>query len=167
MAVSPRPHIVDASVLIDLEHGGLIEELFLLRHGWTAPDVVILEVLEPLGSMLTGYGLKISHLRPEDIQEVARLREIHKGVSANDLFCLVLAKTHRGTLITGDMPLRKAAEGEEVKVRGTLWILDELVVNKIIPGGRAAEALERMKKSGGRFPPEEVTRRLNRWRGKT
>ena len=167
MVVSPRPHIVDASVLIDLEHGGLIKEIFRLRHGWTAPDVVIGEVMEPLGSLLAGHGLKVSYLKPEHIQEVARLRQIYKGVSANDLFCLVLAKIQKGTLITGDQSLRRAAENEGVKVRGTLWILDELVENKIITGERAADALERMKKSGGRFPPEEVTKRLKRWTGKT
>ncbi len=167
MAVPPRPHIVDASVLIDLEHGGLIDELFLLRHGWSAPDVVLGEVMEPLGSLLAGQGLKILTLEPEQIQEVARLRGIHKGVSANDLFCLILAKSQRGTLITGDMPLRKAAESEGVKVRGTLWILDELVENKVIPGERAVDALQRMIKSGGRFPQEEVTKRHKRWTGKT
>lgn len=167
MAVPPRPHIVDASVLIDLEYGEVVKEFFLLHHGWTAPDVVIVEVLESLGSVLTGLGLKVSHLQPEDIQEVARLRQSYKGVSANDLFCLVLAKTQKGFLITGDQALRRAAENEGVKVRGTLWILDELVENKIITGERAAEALEKMRKSGGRFPQEEVTKRLKRWTRKT
>ena len=167
MVVFPRPHIVDASVLIDLEHGGLIKEIFRLGHGWSAPDVVIGEVMEPLGSLLTGHGLRVLNLDPEQIMEVARLRQIYKGVSANDLFCLVLAKSQKGTLITGDHPLRKAAEGEGVKVRGTLWMLDELVENKVISGRRAADALDIMRKTGGRFPPEEVTKRLNRWKEKT
>jgi predicted nucleic acid-binding protein len=153
--------------LIDLEHGGLIKEIFRLGHGWSAPDVVIGEVMEPLGSLLTGHGLRVLNLDPEQIMEVARLRQIYKGVSANDLFCLVLAKSQKGILITGDQPLRKAAEGEGVKVRGTLWMLDELVESKIISGEQSAEALERMKKSGGRFPPEEVTKRIKRWTGKT
>ena len=33
MAGPPKPHIIDASVLIDLEHGRVIRELFLLHHG--------------------------------------------------------------------------------------------------------------------------------------
>ena len=32
MAVFPKPHIVGASVLIDLEHGGLIEEIICLAR---------------------------------------------------------------------------------------------------------------------------------------
>lgn len=167
MRVSPKPYIVDASVLIDLEHGGLIEEFFLLQHGWTTPDVVIMEVMEPLGSQLTGLGLNTLSLGPEGVLEVEGLRLTYKRVSANDLFCLVLAKSQKGTLITGDQPLRKAAESEGVRVKGTLWVLDELVENKIIPGELAAHALLRMIKSGGRFPQEEVTKRHNRWIGKT
>jgi hypothetical protein len=58
MVVFPRPHIVDASVLIDLEHGGLVKAIFRLGHGWSAPDVVIVEVLAALGSLLTGRELK-------------------------------------------------------------------------------------------------------------
>jgi predicted nucleic acid-binding protein len=166
MAVSQKLHIVDASVFIDLEHGGLIEEVFRLHHGWTAPEVAIDEVME-LRPILEGHGLKVFHLEPKDIQEVARLRGIYTRPSTKDLFCLVLAKSCNGTLITGDKHLRKAAKDEGVKVKGTLWILDELVENKIILRERAAEALGKMKKTGGRFPPEEVTKRLNRWKEKT
>ncbi len=166
MAGSPKPHIVDASVLIDLEYGEVIGELFLLHHDWTAPDLVIVEVGESLGSLLTGHSLKVSHLLPEEVMEVERLRQIYKGPSITDLSCLVLAKFQNGTLIAGDLALRRAAEKEGLKVRGTLWILDELVENKVIPGKQAVDALQRMIKSGGRFPPEEISKRMKRWTGK-
>jgi predicted nucleic acid-binding protein len=166
MAGPPKPHIIDASVLIDLEHGRMIRELFLLHHGWTAPDVVIVEVMEPLGSLLTAQGLRVFTLKPEEILEVGRLRQIYKGLSVTDLSCLILAKSQNGTLIAGDQALRRAAEKEGLKVRGTLWILDEMVNYKIFTGEQAADVLQKMIKNRGRFPPEEVTKRINRWTGK-
>jgi hypothetical protein len=70
-------------------------------------------------------------------------------------------------LIAGDLALRRAAEKEGLRVRGTLWILDELVNYRIFTGERAADALDKMIKNRGRFPPEELTKRLKRWTGKT
>ena len=166
MAGSPKPHIVDASVLIDLEHGLVVRELFLLHHGWTAPDLVIVEVGESLGSLLTGYGLSVSHLQPEEVLEVERLRQIYRGLSIADLSCLVLAKAKNWVLIAGDQALRKAAEKEALGVRGTLWILDELVDYKIFTGEQAADSLQRMIENRSRFPPEEITKRIKRWTGK-
>jgi predicted nucleic acid-binding protein len=167
MRVSPKPHIVDASVWIDLEHGEVITELFLLHHDWTAPDLMRGELKEPLWSMLTGYGLRVSHLQPEEILEIERLRQIYKGLSITDLSCLVLAKSQNGTLIAGDQLLRRAAESEGLRVRGTLWILDELVRNRIVQEERAADSLQQMIRSRARLPQEEVTKRLKRWTGKT
>jgi len=56
MAVTPRLCIVDASVLIDLEHGGLVKEIFQLPYIWAAPDAVIEEVGESLGALLISWG---------------------------------------------------------------------------------------------------------------
>lgn len=166
MAGSPKPHIIDASVLIDLEHGRVIRELFLLHHGWTAPDVVIVEVME-LGPVLTGHGLTVFQLQPEEVLEVGRLRQIYKGLSVADLSCLILAKSRNGILIAGDQALRRTAEQEGLRVRGTLWILDEMVNYKIFTGEQATDALQKMIRNRGRFPPEEVTKRIKRWTGKT
>lgn len=163
MAVSPRLCIVDASVLIDLEKGELVEEFLRLRCRWATPEAVIYEVGDPLGSALTSGGLAIIDMTPDEVQEVLSLREKYNRVSVSDLFCLVLARNRKAILITGDQPLRKAAEAEGARVRGTLWMLDEMVSSRIIPGIKAAEALKRMIAGGGRFPPEECRKRLKRW----
>jgi predicted nucleic acid-binding protein len=142
----------------------MIRELFLFHHGWIAPDVVLVEVGE-LGPVLTGHGLTIFQLKPEEVLNVGRLRQIYKGLSVTDLSCLILAKSQNGTLIAGDQALRRAAEKEGLRVRGTLWILDEMVNYKIFTGEQAAEVLQRMIRNRGRFPPEEVTKRNKRWTG--
>ncbi|MBM4286879.1 MAG: DUF3368 domain-containing protein [Deltaproteobacteria bacterium] len=163
MAVSPRLCIVDASVLIDLEKADLVQEFLQLRCRWATPEAVVYEVGESLGSALTTGGLAVIDMTADEVQDVLRLRERYNRVSISDLFCLVLARNRKAVLITGDQPLRKAAEAEGVRVRGTLWMLDEMVTSRIIPGFKAAEALSRMIAGGGRFPPEECRKRLKKW----
>jgi len=70
----------------------VLEELFLLHHAWATSDLVIGE-LKALGSLLTGHGLRVFELQPEEIMEIERLRQIYKGPSIADLSCLVLAKS--------------------------------------------------------------------------
>lgn len=162
MAVPPKPHIIDASVLIDFEHGGVIRELFLLHHRWATPDLVIVEVGE-FGLVLAAQNLDIISFEPEEMLEIINLRKAYRGLSIPDLSCLMLAKSQNGILIAGDRALRVAAEKEGIRVRGTLWILDEMVHYKILTGEQAATVLARMIKNQGRFPPEEITKRINRW----
>jgi predicted nucleic acid-binding protein len=67
-------------------------------------------------------------------------------------------------LVTGDAALRHAAEEEGVEVHGTLWLLDNLIVDGLLPSATGAFALERMQKHGSRFPQDECNDRLERWR---
>jgi len=102
-------------------------------------------------------------LSGEQVEEVAFLREQYHALSANDLSAFVLAKSLRGTLLTGDRLLRRLAEQEKVPVHGTLWLLDQLVESSVISTGRAAEALKRMLSCRSRFPKEECEKRFHQW----
>lgn len=165
MVVIPRLCIVDASVLIDLEHGGLIGEIFQLNYNWAAPDVLIeSEVSKSLRALLRNCGLREINLEEAEVREVLRLRENFKQLSLNDLICLFLSKERRAILVTGDGALRSIAKNRyDVKVRGTLWVLDELFKYQIITGKKAVNCLNLMIKAGGRFPKEECTKRNKQW----
>jgi len=66
-------------------------------------------------------------------------------------------------LLTGDRHLRKAAEEEKVLVYEILWILDELVRQRIVTPQEAARALGKMRAKGSRLPSAECERRLQKW----
>ena len=99
---SPSLCVVDANVLIDLHVGGVLREAFLLPLRLVAPDVVVAELEEPGGERLMEHGLQSETLSGDQMQEVIRLRMRYRSVSANDLFALVLARTLKATLLTGD-----------------------------------------------------------------
>lgn len=148
-------YVVDANVLIDLHAGGLLDVIPQLPFKFLAPDVVIAELVEPEGKTLLRLGLESHSLDGEHVAEVYRLAAAHADVSVNDLFALVLAQTFGTTLLTGDKHLRVVAHKEGAAVRGTLWLLDEIVALKLVPAQTARQALELMLKEGRRLPKAE------------
>ena len=49
-------------------------------------------------------------------------------------------------------------------MRGTLWVLGEMVRLGVITPSQAAQALERMLARGSRLPQAECQKRLRQWR---
>jgi predicted nucleic acid-binding protein len=164
MQDSPPLCIVDANILIDLHVGGLLQELFRLPFRLAAPDVIIAELDEPDGEALVEYGLESIELVGEQVLEVAELLSRYRSVSTSDLFALVLARTHKATLLTGDRHLTEMATQEGVAVHGILWVLDEMVRLGVVSPVQAAQALRQMLKQGSRLPQTECQKRLRRWR---
>ena len=116
--------VVDANILIDLHIGGLLREFFHVPFRLVAPDVIIAELHDPDGEMLTEHGLQSETLSGAQVQEVASLVACHRRVSANDLFALVLARTLKAMLLTGDRRLRQIADQQGVLNDGGLRGVD-------------------------------------------
>ena len=165
MADCRSSHVADANVWIDLLEGGLIEALAHLSFDCVIPDVVLHELSETTRQRLQTYGIAEQELSPAQIQEVLDLAARYPRPSRTDLFALVLARSLGTILLTGDRQLRAAAAAEGVEVHGTLWLLDQMVTEGVIPTREAAVALEQMRAGDRRLPENEVAERLQRWRG--
>lgn len=152
--------ISDANILIDVEDGGLITEFFNLPFEFHVPDLLFADELEESHAHLLDYGLKLSELSSKSMAEAERLIQIYSQPSRYDCFALVLAKQKRCPLLTGDMRLRKAAETEQVEVKGTIWIVGELLSRKIITVKNAKIAYDKMKAKGRRLPWDKVKQQL-------
>ena len=64
-------------------------------------------------------------------------------------------------MLTGDQNLRKAAEQENIEVKGTLWIIEAMTTYRVISVQAARIAYQRMKQKGRRLPWELAE---TRWR---
>jgi predicted nucleic acid-binding protein len=73
---------------------------------------------------------------------------------------LVLAKQQQCPLLTGDMTLRNAAIKEQVDVKGTLWVVGELIDMQIITCQIAQTAYNKMEAEGRRLPWDKVKAQL-------
>jgi hypothetical protein len=59
--------ISDANILIDLEDGCLLAELFKLPFQFQVPDLLFVDELEADHGYLIGYGLQLGELSPESM----------------------------------------------------------------------------------------------------
>lgn len=153
--------ISDANILIDLEEGLLLDQIFALPFVFKIPDVLFVEELSEQHSHLLELGLQLGELREDFMQQVFQLTQTYSQPSRNDCFALALAKQENCPLVTGDRYLRIAAQAEQVDVYGTLWLVECLVEHGIINKTQAHAAYERMEQHGRRLPWAEAHQRID------
>ena len=132
--------ISDANILIDMEEAGLTATIFRLDFSYIVPDVLFVEELEEQHPHLLELGLQTAGLGPKLIQRVEQLVTQYPKPSRLDIMCLVLAEAERCPLLTGDGDLRAAATSENVVVKGTIWLMEELVKSGLLSVAEARGA---------------------------
>jgi hypothetical protein len=156
--------VTDANIIIDLDAGGLLEEIFRLPDmEFCTPDVLYLEELAQNYGALPALGLKVVSQPPEAVEYVTQLRPRYRRPSTNDLFALALARAMRCPLLSGDGSLRVAAETEGVEIHGTLWLIEALLQARLVGVGKVALAYEGMRRDGSRLPWEDVEAQIRHW----
>ncbi len=144
--------ISDANILIDLEEGQLTDLVFQLPYQFSIPDILFQEELENAHRHLLELGLKLDELNGETMMYAMTLIQSYSKASRNDCFALALAKQENCPLLTGDKALREAAEKEAIIVKGTLWLVEQMVHQQIITIDQARLAYQRMRETGRRLP---------------
>jgi predicted nucleic acid-binding protein len=152
--------ISDTNILIDLEEGELITALFRLPYHFQVPDILYAEELEDQHSHLLSMGLSQKELSPETLIYAQRVMQNISGPSRNDCFALALARQESCPLLTGDKALRSAAKNEAIDVRGTIWVVEELIHHQLITPEQAHHTYNLMKARGRRLPWEQAFKRL-------
>lgn len=148
--------VSDANIVIDLEVGGALREMFQLADTIATPDVLFDEELSHHHPELLDYGLSVVPISGAAVAFVEEVRARYIAPSTNDLFALALARFQGWPLLTGDSKLRRVAEIEGVEVHGTIWLVERMVVEKIISVRRAERCFRLMRESGRRLPWAEV-----------
>jgi hypothetical protein len=146
--------VSDANILLDIEVGELAADMFRLPYRFVVPDVLYAEELAARHSHLLAIGLKTMTLSPACVARMVPLSQRYRRPSRNDLFALALAQDQQCPLLTGDAALRQAAVAENIDVRGTIWLMTELVRIEQVSSSEARQALERMRANGRRLPWE-------------
>jgi len=150
--------ISDANILIDMIVGGLLDDIFKLDYEFGLPDVLFEYELREQHADLPDKGLHVMGLEPAAIEDTTRLFQQHRssGVSINDCMALALAKQEDCPLLTGDSALRQVSILENIEVRGTLWLVGEIMEAHVITVDQADQAYDAMRADGSRLPWKEV-----------
>lgn len=154
--------VSDTSVLIDLEHGALLEDCFRLPYRFVVPDILFAaELQDQDGGALIELGLTVEELDEAGTQLAAGYRGRSPALSVPDSFALALAKTKAWTLLAGDRKLRELADAEYVDCHGVLWVLDRMFEQQVSDGKRLAEGLTAIASNPRcRLPQAEILNRL-------
>ncbi len=152
--------ISDANVIIDMEVGGLIKQMFRLEYEFAVPDVLYENELKENHSNLPKLGLKRIELQPAAVDDAAALGAKYPRPGRIDLMALALARQEQCPLLTGDQKLREAGNAEGVTVVGTIWLVGEMLSAKIIAKKDARTAYGKMKAAERRLPWPETEKQL-------
>lgn len=144
--------ISDANILMDVEVGDLVAPMFSLDYQFAVPDVLYYEELEEQHAHLLGMGLQTRSLSSQSVLRVWTLSQTYAKPGRNDLFALALAEHEKCPLLTGDAALRQAAQTEGVEVKGTVWLITELMREQRISVIQARASMHKMRVNGRRLP---------------
>lgn len=153
--------ISDANILLDLEVAQITELIFELPYVFKTPDILYETELKAQHSHLISFGLVCASLTAESMRLAYQLNQQYQQPSLNDVFALALAKQENCPLLTGDRQLRKSAENEAVIVKGTLWLIEQLVIHQQLSKAQANIAYDEMEKQGRRLPFKLARERLS------
>ncbi|MBC6442643.1 MAG: PIN domain-containing protein [Rhodobacteraceae bacterium] len=157
--------VCDASCLIDLKKGQVLDALQRLPHRFIVPLPIREGELPGFTAqdwrMLDDAGIDTFDLTDEQVTQVFALKQAHSRLSANDCFALVTARQKNSILLTGNKLLRKVATGRAVRAHGVLWIIDELCAAGACQAGVLRSALQIWRADAAVFlPVREIDRRL-------
>ena len=142
----------DTNVWIDFLTIDKINLPFLLPYVFLMnSDAIGNELVEPegLGERLIEHGLVPTELTTEEFFLAEELNMKYAKPSIFDCVALAIAKNRGIVLLSGDGPLRKAAEKEGVEVKGTLGILKELYDNLYIDNEEYLSCLKKLQYYNG------------------
>ncbi len=157
--------VSDTSVLIDLERGRLLEEMFRLPFEFAVPDLLYgRELNGPLGEQLVALGLRVEVLTPAELSRATIVRRQNASLSTPDTFAFAIAESRKWTLLTGDRGLRELALAERIEMHGVLWLFDQFADGNHVAFDRLHDGLSAIiAHPRCRLPAQEVRSRLTRF----
>ena len=156
--------VQDANIFIDLQIGQVLDNAFQMNCDFHTTDAVLDEIEKRLDEYADRGLLRVKIMSGDELLDVAILKNQQpKRVSFEDCTLLILADHLDAILLTGDSNLRFCAESMGLEVRGTLWVLDNMVESRLITPKQAFAALQKMLSANRRLPSEECQIRLRRW----
>lgn len=157
--------ISDANVVIDIVDGNLLTQMFSLEYGYGMPDLLFEDELRERHPELPEAGLQLLALNEAAINDANLLYGKYRknGTSVYDCMALSLARQYECPLLSGDGAIRQASMIENIPVRGTLWLIEEMLRTGVIRSEQAKDAYATMQERGSRLPWDEVEKQISQY----
>ena len=161
--------VTDVSVFFDLFEIQVLPEFFALDWEIHTTDFVYNEILqadqkEVFEVFERSKRLRILKFSSEEEAEVLNFKTKLSIRSIADKTILWKALQLEATLLTSDRKLRKEAEGHAIEVRGSIWVIEQLVENGIINSTRGINLLKNLKMTNNRLPIDLIDKLIRLWK---
>lgn len=161
--------VTDVSEFFDLFEIKVLPEVFALDWDIFTADFVYNEILqadqkEVFDVFERSKRLKIISFSSEEEAEVRDFKTMLNIRSIADKTILWKALQLKATLLTCDKKLRMEAEGHSIEVRGSIWVIKQLVEKGIIGYTRGISLLEELKMTNNRLPVNLIDRLIRQWK---
>lgn len=143
-----------------LDHPFRLEHEFYISKNAFADE---LPAAEDIRDDLLRQGLKVIEITDDELAMARVYSGQYRALSVYDAIALSIAKSRNWILLTGDKPLRVAAEKEIVQCHGILWIYDELrgtgKLSDMEYHSAIRDLIEAVRNGGRRLPMDELEKR--------
>lgn len=163
--------VSDSGCLIDLRKASLLDAFLKLPCEILIPNTLfedeLLKFTNAQKKALVRGGLKVMDLPGERVLRAQQVVRSTPQLSINDGFAFALAETYTGCiLLTGDGSLRALAATHHMKVRGILWVVDEIHGKKLDTAASLHAALLLLGDApAGRLPRRQLAAAIKRYDG--
>lgn len=157
----------DANILIDLLRLNLLDSCLSLPYTFCTTSLIFDELFiqqqEAIRSHIIAKKFEIFNLTEDEVVEILLESNENKRLSEQDWSAIYCARKYSAILITGDNLLRKLAHSKSLPVHGILWLLDEMVNEKILIGETAISLMNQLITFNSRLPINECNNCKVKW----
>ena len=154
--------VLDATSFFDLQKGEILGCIYFLRnvHSFFTTDLIEEELKSVDAVFMAKLGLVVYALDANDMTIVGEYSAKYTGPSTQDLSALLLARKTGAILITRDGLLQDAANNEGVNWDHSIWVIEQMVIEKSLTSEEAVDAVKTIVQRRPRFKdglkPERV-----------
>lgn len=168
MSIKEDIVIKDSCTIIDHCELGLLEIFFSMGLSvYTTPNVIA-EITEPEQAALVSRYVNSGHLKVDGAGDVSMITTIvieNPALSPADGSVLELAIRLQATILTSDGSLRRVSQAKHVPVRGSLWVIEEMIARELLNKETALAKLEQYPTVNPRAPKKEISALIEKLKG--
>ncbi len=159
--------IQDANIMIDLIKMGLFDYCLALDFNFSTTNLILNELYdEQVASIqphISSGKFVVIEISVVELLDIQQLSEEDTRLSEQDWSAIYFAKKQDALILSGDQRLRNIADAKGIATFGIIWLLDQLLLNKIITSSEACTYLQALMIVNKRLPINECIKRIEIW----
>lgn len=159
--------ITDTNVFIDMMNVDALAAFFALGFDVHTTDFVINELDEDQQAQLLpirGNGqLTVARFTDSEVKAF-EVMQTKVTIQFTDRSVVYLATQLKGMILSGDGNLWKECKARKLDVHGSIWVIEQIWIKRLLTPVSCIERLENLKKTNSRLPKDKIDALIDRIR---